>query len=116
MTPEQRAAETVKIAAAGGIPGAKKAAARWHSLITSTVRDALLEARTACTYIPDKDAIGKILVTSGGSVALTQAEGGSIISCLICGGSGKLESERQWNGSETCYGCNGRGVIVDTGA
>ena len=106
MTPEQRAAKALQIAAEMGILIVHDDSPRWHSLITQTVTEALREARRLCTFVPDMLAISDLML---GEPTQPSASKPGPIECFVCEGAGAL-------GGVACAACNGRGIIIDSGA
>lgn len=129
MTPEERATDALREAGIIGLPTSPAL----HSIIAVAVRDALTEARSLCTYIPDRDRISDMMIGGPRSTAALEttpaapintygtselwgrtppAPGdppiGVIITCFVCEGIGSI-------GSVTCHACNGRGQIQDSG-
>jgi hypothetical protein len=102
MTPEQRAAKLLHDAAEQNLTDGytRTETAKWHALIAVAITEALREARDRCQFIPDRIAIGELMVGE-----LPESK---LIDCFVCGGIGTL-------GSVTCQGCNGAGVIADSG-
>jgi hypothetical protein len=106
VTPEARAADVVHRAAELGLVIQQQHGPKWHSLIASAITDALVEARSACTYTSDRDAISDLMI---GRVQESAPAPAGVIECFVCEGAGKL-------GAVDCHACAGQGRIADSGA
>lgn len=106
VTPEQRAAKAMFRAGEHGIGfGTPATVAAWHALVAEAITDALVEAREVCTFIPDKERIGELMLGAPAAVAPDPISYPARIQCPGCHGEEP----------QGCPVCNGAGIIVDHG-
>jgi hypothetical protein len=115
VTPEARAAKAMHEAGESGLTILQADVPKWHSVIALAIRDALIEARGVCTFIPDRDHITDLFLgTEPPAEPLVPdyeappSPPAGLLTCFVCNGVGAL-------GSVSCLACNGRGVIADSG-
>lgn len=107
MTPESRAAAAIHRAAELGLVSVQADGPKWHAVIAAALTDALVEARSVCGYLPDRDAISDLMLGRTAD-APPPTRYPAAVTCFVCEGSGAL-------GSVTCHACQGVGRIVDHG-
>ncbi len=107
MTPEARAAALLNAASDTALLDGyqRHEVARWHSLISVAIGEALREARDLCQYLPDRIAIGELMI---GEKPFDQSASPGLIECFVCEGLGRI-------GAVECRACNGVGRIADSG-